>query len=789
MLGLRRSITYLWTLAPRGGGDGNGDDMRLQTPRSVDEGACHPQLAGSSRAVMKRGRDQEEEGNSSTSGMRHDEPQPPAIREVTLSYPWGGHDSRPPRGWSTAAHEDPNRTKSLLLQRGVSSPQFHFFASAGNNDWDSCLPSPIKRPRDHAQEENLRSRRRRPSKTNGTYVSPSQPPLPEMDAEAELQLLRSWPPPRLTFRADLIRRAVSGRGTAVRRPMSRSRRRELDDALVRRAYDATHPSASEGKEDREGQQDSRALEDARRARQEKEEAFWRRLRRVEEEEEKEVEEMVASRWKNLERLRAEVNTELADALAAKERVITSATAAFEAAPGPDMTTLRSLFGGTEDSSTLLKDDREVQQLRQRFLHSEGVLNEIKEAQAGGDWSKLEKLLATADESGLKSQREFVSARQALRSAKDRATKAAKDQAAKDDRGAAGAGTTAPAPTAAPTAPGMMAGHRPEAIEQETVQPVSTPTFLERAEGLKKAVEAHRALSDALMASPDTATKKIRMAFMKACQDSFNKLACCPSSVSLVMSEIHEKVNDPLTEARMGGYIDTAQEFFLYNIADKLVVYAERDQFSAESYRMAFPLACVAVDLMTEHQHLAEIFLGRLFAGCPSAVPALTFNTASMSDTEVMSLLGKLEGENMRTYLNRTKGLIVLMAAIMQTPARRSGELPHPLPLTEGWHWITRFLDGLTAYMRRGSRLPVPTGPVLEWFLKVAGFELQRRYGKAFHDVVLIIKTDVLPILLPKSMVPHLLDVVIQDYESTGCRLLPPAAREREFGDFRAWGET
>ena len=44
---------------------------------------------------------------------------------------------------------------------------------------------------------------------------------------------------------------------------------------------------------------------------------------------------------------------------------------------------------------------------------------------------------------------------------------------------------------------MMAGHRPEAIEQETVQPVSTPTFLERAEGLKKAVEAHRALSDAV----------------------------------------------------------------------------------------------------------------------------------------------------------------------------------------------------------------------------------------------------------------------------------------------------
>ena len=38
------------------------------------------------------------------------------------------------------------------------------------------------------------------------------------------------------------------------------------------------------------------------ARQEKEEAFWRRLRLVEEEKEKEAEEMFASRWKNLERL-------------------------------------------------------------------------------------------------------------------------------------------------------------------------------------------------------------------------------------------------------------------------------------------------------------------------------------------------------------------------------------------------------------------------------------------------------------------------------------------------------
>lgn len=36
--------------------------------------------------------------------------------------------------------------------------------------------------------------------------------------------------------------------------------------------------------------------------------------------------------------------------------------------------------------------------------------------------------------------------------------------------------------------------------------------------------------------------------------------------------------------------------------------------------------------------------------------------------------------------------------------------------------------------------------------QVAGFELQRHYGRAFDKVVQAIKTEILPILLPKSVV-------------------------------------
>lgn len=45
---------------------------------------------------------------------------------------------------------------------------------------------------------------------------------------------------------------------------------------------------------------------------------------------------------------------------------------------------------------------------------------------------------------------------------------------------------------------------------------------------------------------------------------------------------------------------------------KLVDYSERDHFSGDSYRMAFPLACVAVDLMEVHAGLSELFLGTLY---------------------------------------------------------------------------------------------------------------------------------------------------------------------------------
>lgn len=51
--------------------------------------------------------------------------------------------------------------------------------------------------------------------------------------------------------------------------------------------------------------------------------------------------------------------------------------------------------------------------------------------------------------------------------------------------------------------------------------------------------------------------------------------------------------------------------------------------------------------------------------CPSAIPSLSFDTTGKSDAEVMRAFGMLEGETLSLFIGRTKGLIVMMAAIMQ----------------------------------------------------------------------------------------------------------------------------
>lgn len=64
---------------------------------------------------------------------------------------------------------------------------------------------------------------------------------------------------------------------------------------------------------------------------------------------------------------------------------------------------------------------------------------------------------------------------------------------------------------------------------------------------------------------------------------------------------------------------------------------------------------------------------------------------------------------------------------LQTPPHGGTTAKHPLPLAQGWRWLARFVNDLKGYVKKGHPPPVPTGPVLEWFLKV-GFAVPEGSG-------------------------------------------------------------
>ena len=71
-------------------------------------------------------------------------------------------------------------------------------------------------------------------------------------------------------------------------------------------------------------------------------------------------------------------------------------------------------------------------------------------------------------------------------------------------------------------------------------------------------------------------------------------------------------------------------------------------------------------------------------------------------------------------------------------------------------------------------------------LQVAGYELHRVYGKQFLKLLLIIKTEVLPRLEAKSVVPHLLDAYLDEVSLNGERPKLPTGRAR-LEEYRLWG--
>jgi hypothetical protein len=83
-------------------------------------------------------------------------------------------------------------------------------------------------------------------------------------------------------------------------------------------------------------------------------------------------------------------------------------------------------------------------------------------------------------------------------------------------------------------------------------------------------------------------------------------------------------------------------------------------------------------------------------------------------------------------------------------------------------------------------MPHVIGPILEGFLRTAGYEMQRAYGSQFVKLLSVVEKQVLPRLQPD--VPHLLGPFFDEFHRNSNWCSAPKGRE-QLESARKWGRT
>mmetsp|Transcript_4678 Transcript_4678/g.6694 ORF Transcript_4678/g.6694 Transcript_4678/m.6694 type:complete len:140 (+) Transcript_4678:1-420(+) len=134
-------------------------------------------------------------------------------------------------------------------------------------------------------------------------------------------------------------------------------------------------------------------------------------------------------------------------------------------------------------------------------------------------------------------------------------------------------------------------------------------------------------------------------------------------------------------------------------------------------------------------------------------------------------------------------MAVMLGAMAQTPMKGHGMKMnlewHPFSMDDAWTWLNRYLQQLNFFIENKRKLPMPTGCILEGFLKTVGFSLDSKYGRRFKSLLRQIKLSVLPLLVGKNLASHLLDFVLDEAERNDWTIGAPEGRGL-MKDLRDW---
>lgn len=247
--------------------------------------------------------------------------------------------------------------------------------------------------------------------------------------------------------------------------------------------------------------------------------------------------------------------------------------------------------------------------------------------------------------------------------------------------------------------------------------------------------------------------KRRLQFKKVVNGKINTLSHEVNKIldvgGIVVEAIEAASRDDDNAASEGGVMTMGKKYLLDLLASNLIVRVQAGTFNGVRGD-GFPLAGMISHVSTQCDEIGPLLEAHLYSHCPMAIPSLSLMTSSSStdggggeEDELMESLGMMrdkkgEFESFDKFLNRTEGLISIMADIMSsTPSNHTLLGGHEGAMI----WLERFLDLLPAAPT--TPLPLVTAPVLVAFLTGAGHMLANKFPTKMKPAFDMIQNDIL----------------------------------------------
>ncbi|XP_067132475.1 mRNA export factor GLE1-like [Centruroides vittatus] len=178
------------------------------------------------------------------------------------------------------------------------------------------------------------------------------------------------------------------------------------------------------------------------------------------------------------------------------------------------------------------------------------------------------------------------------------------------------------------------------------------------------------------------------------------------------------------------------KYFCLDFIAKKIVGQGESQISSRP-EAAFPLAALTVFLCQKYPDLLKLFLAHLYKSCPYLVPYY-IPYQGQNEDDYLKQLGYVyyEGvvETQAMFLKRMSGIVCLYAAVIVTLPILNN--PHPHGMKHAWIWLARLLN-----LQPRSDI---TATILVDFLEVAGYAMQKTYGKQFQKLMEALAIEFLP---------------------------------------------